>query len=65
MGRPGEVSMVSENYAQRLIQAVQALSMARSLDALVGVVRHASCSVPSATFVLRDGEQRFYRTEDT
>ena len=59
--------MASENYAQRLIQAVQELSMARSLDAIADVVRHAArelVGADGATFVLRDGEQCFYKDED-
>jgi diguanylate cyclase (GGDEF)-like protein len=59
--------MASENYAQRLIQAVQELSMARSLDAVAEVVRHAArelVGADGATFVLRDGEQCFYKDEN-
>ena len=59
--------MASENYAQRLIQAVQELSMARSLNAVAEVVRHAArelVGADGATFVLRDGEQCFYKDED-
>jgi diguanylate cyclase (GGDEF)-like protein len=59
--------MTSENHAKRLIQAVQELSMARELDAVAEVVRHAArelVGADGATFVLRDGEQCFYRDED-
>lgn len=59
--------MASENYAQRLIQAVQELSMARSLDAVADIVRHAArelVGADGATFVLRDGGQCFYKDED-
>lgn len=59
--------MASENYAQRLIQAVQELSMARSLDAVADIVRHAArelAGADGATFVLRDAEQCFYKDED-
>ncbi|WP_079202757.1 GAF domain-containing protein [Pseudomonas sp. CC6-YY-74] len=34
--------MTSENYARRLIQSVQELSLARHLDAIAPVVRHAA-----------------------
>ncbi|HEX5840918.1 MAG TPA: diguanylate cyclase [Pseudomonas sp.] len=59
--------MASENYAQRLIQAVQELSMARSLDTVADIVRHAArelVGADGATFVLRDGGQCFYKDED-
>lgn len=59
--------MTSANHAKRLIQAVQELSMARELDAVAEVVGHAArelVGADGATFVLRDGEQCFYRDED-
>ena len=59
--------MTSGNHAKRLIRAVQELSMARDLDAVAEVVRHAArelVGADGATFVLRDGEQCFYRDED-
>lgn len=59
--------MVNQNYAQRLIQAVQELSMARNLDAVADIVRHAArelVGADGATFVLRDGGQCFYKDED-
>ncbi len=59
--------MTSGNHAKRLIRAVQELSMARSLDAVAEIVRHAArelVGADGATFVLRDGEQCFYKDED-
>lgn len=59
--------MTCGNHAKRLIRAVQELSMARDLDAVAEVVRHAArelVGADGATFVLRDGEQCFYRDED-
>lgn len=52
---------------ERLIIAVQELSLARSLDAIMAIVRRAAREVSGAdgaTFVLRDGDRCFYADED-
>jgi signal transduction histidine kinase len=51
----------------RLVQAVQDLSLARSLDDVMRVVRTAAREITGAdgaTFVLRDGEKCYYAEED-
>lgn len=51
----------------RLIRVVQELSLARGLDAIVEIVRHAArelTGADGATFVLRDGDYCFYVDED-
>jgi two-component system CheB/CheR fusion protein len=51
----------------RLVSVIQELSMARSLEDVQGVVRHAArelTGADGATFVLRDGEQCHYADED-
>ena len=51
----------------RLIQVVQELSLARGLDAIVEIVRHAArelTGADGATFVLRDDDKCFYVDED-
>ncbi len=51
----------------RLVRAVQELSLARDLEAVMGVVRRAArelAQADGATFVLRDGDQCFYADED-
>ena len=51
----------------RLIDSVQELSLARSLDRVTEIVRHAAremVEADGATFVLRDGEHCFYKDED-
>lgn len=50
-----------------LIDVVQKLSLARGLDAIVEIVRHAArqlTGADGATFVLRDGECCYYVDED-
>lgn len=52
---------------KRLVQAVQDLSMSRSLDDVIAVVRSAARELTGsdgATFVLRDGDQCHYADED-
>ena len=52
---------------RRLVAAVQALSLARSLAEIQEIVRHAArelTGADGASFVLRDGEQCFYADED-
>lgn len=51
----------------RLVQAVQQLSLARDLDAIMAIVRTAArelTGADGATFVLRDGEFCYYADED-
>lgn len=58
------------NYQQRLehlVQVIQKLSMVRDFETLAALVRHAArdlTGADGATFVLRDGQQCFYRDED-
>lgn len=57
-------------YAQqleRLIDAVQDLSLARDLDGIAAIVRHVArvlTDADGATFVLREGEQCYYKDEE-
>lgn len=52
---------------ERLVAVVQELSMTRSLDAIMAIVKVAARELTGAdgsTFVLRDGDQCFYAEED-
>ncbi len=52
---------------ERLVEVVQQLSLARSLDAIMEIVRHAArelTGADGATFVLRDGDLCHYVEED-
>lgn len=52
---------------ERLVSVVQELSLARSLDAITAIVRHAARALTGAdgaTFVLRDGDLCFYADEE-
>jgi len=52
---------------ERLLAAVQDLSLARSLDGVMEIVRHAARDISGAdgaTFVLRDVDKCFYAEED-
>jgi diguanylate cyclase (GGDEF)-like protein len=52
---------------ENLIEVVQDLSLARDLDHVMRIVRHAArllTGADGATFVLRDGEQCFYADEE-
>ncbi|MDE1989690.1 MAG: GAF domain-containing protein, partial [Betaproteobacteria bacterium] len=57
-------------YAQameQLVDVVQKLSLARNLDTIMDIVRHAARDITGAdgaTFVLRDGDKCFYAEED-
>jgi len=56
-----------ERAMQRLVAAVQALSLARTLDAVMAVVRTAArelTGADGATFILRDQDKCFYADED-
>jgi len=51
----------------RLVAAIQELSLARNLEGVMSVVRHAArelAGADGATFVLREGDQCFYADED-
>ena len=59
--------MTTDSQALRLIRVVQELSMAKDVDRVVEIVRSAArelTGADGATFVLRDGQQCFYRDED-
>jgi signal transduction histidine kinase len=52
---------------QQLVSVVQRLSLARSMPAIIDIVRHAARNLvgaDGATFILRDGENCFYADED-
>jgi len=52
---------------ERLVAAVQELSLARDLDGVMRVVRRVArelCGADGATFVLRDNGKCFYADED-
>ena len=56
-----------DSGTERLLTAVQDLSRARTLDAVMEIVRHAARDISGAdgaTFVLRDGDKCFYAEED-
>lgn len=56
-----------EQRLERLVNAVQELSRARSLEAIREIVRHAArelAGADGATFVLREGEKCHYVDED-
>jgi signal transduction histidine kinase len=58
---------VHNQAMQRLVQAVQELSLARSLDKVMQIVRTVArelTGADGATFVLRDGDQCYYADED-
>jgi signal transduction histidine kinase len=51
----------------RLIAAIQALSLARNMEAIIDIVRKAArdvCQSDGASFILRDGERCHYVDED-
>jgi len=57
----------SNRGMMRLVQAVQDLSMARDIDSIAEVVRHAAremTGADGAAFVLRDGNLCYYADED-
>ncbi len=60
-------SPTRERAMMRLVNAVQELSLARSLDAVRSIVRSAArelTGADGASFVLRDGDQCHYADED-
>lgn len=63
----GELTATIGVGAGRLVAAIQELSLARDLDAVMRVVRHAArelTGADGATFVLRDGDRCFYADEE-
>jgi diguanylate cyclase (GGDEF)-like protein len=59
--------MTADPQALRLIRVVQELSMAKDVERVAEIVRSAArelTGADGATFVLRDGQQCFYRDED-
>ncbi|WP_242112807.1 sensor domain-containing diguanylate cyclase [Luteimonas aquatica] len=59
--------MTYQQGLERLVDAVQELSLARDLDAVTDVVRRtarALTGADGATFVLRDGDKCYYADED-
>jgi signal transduction histidine kinase len=62
-----DVPVAAERDSARLIEAIQALSLARTVADITEIVRHAArelTGADGATFVLRDGDQCFYVDED-
>lgn len=58
---------MSPGGTERLVDAIQALSMARDIDRIAEVVRHAArdmTGADGATFILRDHDQCYYVDED-
>lgn len=52
---------------EQLVEVVQELSLARNLETIMDIVRHAARNITGAdgaTFVLRDGDKCFYAEED-
>ncbi|HWM66332.1 MAG TPA: ATP-binding protein [Steroidobacteraceae bacterium] len=52
---------------QQLVSVVQRLSLARSLQSIMDIVRHSARNLvgaDGASFILRDGENSFYAEED-
>ncbi len=65
--RTHDVHVAAERDSARLIEAIQALSLARTVGDITEIVRHAArelTGADGATFVLRDGDQCFYVDED-
>lgn len=64
---PLDLAPSDEQSALRLVRIVQNLSLARDLDTVIDIVRHAArelCRADGATFILRDGEFCHYVNED-
>lgn len=60
-------ALTGEPSALRLVKAVQDLSLARDLETIIDIVRHAArelCLADGATFVLREGDLCHYVNED-
>jgi signal transduction histidine kinase len=66
-GTDGELSTTIGVGAGRLVGAIQELSLARDLESVMYVVRHAArelTGADGATFVLREGDKCFYADEE-
>ncbi|MBL9037543.1 MAG: GAF domain-containing protein [Archangium sp.] len=64
---PPALSGIDGSKAGRLIEIIQELSLARSLEAVMAIVRTAArelTGADGATFVLRDGGNCYYADED-
>jgi len=64
---PADPSATALRAMQKLVGVVQQLSLARNLQAVMDIVRHAArdlAEADGASFVLRDGELCFYAEED-
>ncbi len=65
--RPSSEFVPYDEAMEHLVEVVQQLSLARSLDAIMEIVRHAARAITGAdgaTFVLRDGDLCHYAEED-
>jgi K+-sensing histidine kinase KdpD len=65
--QPGETSDVYTLGMEKLIGVVQDLSLARDLDRIMAIVRHAArelTGADGATFVLREGDNCHYADEE-
>lgn len=68
--KPSEPNSIQPSYSQameRLITVVQELSLARDLQTIMTIVKHAARGLTQsdgASFVLRDQDQCFYADED-
>ncbi|MGA3114717.1 MAG: ATP-binding protein [Syntrophobacteraceae bacterium] len=65
--RPSSKFVPYNEAMEHLVEVVQQLSLARSLDAIMEIVRHAArelTGADGATFVLRDGDLCHYAQED-
>ncbi|MBL9038445.1 MAG: GAF domain-containing protein, partial [Archangium sp.] len=64
---PPALSGIDGSKAGRLIEIIQELSLARSLESVMAIVRTAArqlTGADGATFVLRDGGNCYYADED-
>jgi signal transduction histidine kinase len=67
---PQEEALETASYVwgmQQLVSVVQRLSLARNMQSIMEIVRHAARNLvgaDGATFVLRDGDNCFYAEED-
>lgn len=62
-----EAAFSYEHAMEKLVAAIQSLSLARDLETVMGIVRHAArdlTGADGATFVLRDGDMCHYADED-
>ena len=67
LGRVEKNRIFVSPVADRLVSVIQQLSLARSLEAVMAIVRRAArdlTGADGATFILREGDQCFYADED-